>query len=194
MYTCKDDAGRVVTSDRPIPECSKRTMRELNVYGVLTSEHAAPLTNEQLKQKRIDDELQRIANLKRRQEQSRDKALLIAYPTLASLDSIRDLQIKDLRSEITLVEKRMVKDHLVLKNTQTEAKTQTGLAAVTAKKRVEEIAASILADHDIVQRLHADIDRTRQRFVDDAKRLKQLLREPENAAETESNSRPLASR
>lgn len=194
MYTCKDDNGRVITSDRAIPECAKRTMREMNVYGVVTSEHAAPLTAEQLKQKRIDDELLRIANLKRRQEQSRDKALLIAYPTMASLESVRELQINDLRSEVAIIEKRMTKDHLLLRSAQSEAKGQTGLAAVTAKKKVEEIAASILADNDIVQRLRGDIERTRQRFDEDAKRLKQLIREPDSSAEAEGNNRPLASR
>ena len=193
MFSCKDDNGRVITSDRPIPECAKRPMRELNVYGVVTSEHSAPLTAEQLRQKRIDDEAQRIAALKRRQEQSRDKALLIAYPTMASLDSVRELQISDLRGEIAIVERRMAKDHLLLKSAQSEARGQTGLAGASARKRVEEIAASILADNDIVQRLRLDIDRTRQRFDEDAKRLKQLIRDPDSA-EAEGNSRPLASR
>jgi hypothetical protein len=194
MFTCKDDAGRVISSDRPIPECSKRTMRELNAYGVVTSEHAAPLNAEQLKQKKVDDENQRVAALKRRQEQSRDKALLIAYPTVASLDSVRELQISDLRSEISVIEKRMVKDHQFLREAQIEAKSPAAGSSFALKKKIEALAASILADNDIVARLRGDIERTRQRFDEDAKRLKQLIREPESSAEVAGSTRSLASR
>ncbi len=194
MFTCKDDAGRVISSDRPIPECSKRSMRELNSFGVVTSEHSAPLNAEQLKQKKIDDETARVANLKRRQEQSRDKALLIAYPTMASLDSVRELQISDLRSEIAIIENRMVKDHQSLRESQHESKAASGNSNFALKKRIEGIAASILADNEIVARLRGDIERTRQRFDEDAKRLKQLIREPDSSAEVTGPTRPLASR
>jgi hypothetical protein len=192
-FTCKDDSGRVISSDRPIPECAKRPMRELNANGIVTGEHAPPLTPAQLRQKKIDDEAQRVADLKRRQEQSRDKALLIAYPNMAALESVRELQISDLKSEVAIVEKRMAKDHIALIDAQNEAKSQGVSPSFSVRKKIELIAASILADNDVIARLRGDIMRTNQRFDDDARRLRQLVREPDNSAEA-GNGPPLASR
>lgn len=168
-------------------------MRQLNANGIVTSEHAPPLTPAQLRQKKIDDEARRVADLKRRQEQSRDKALLVAYPNMAALESVRQLQINDLRTEVSIVEKRMVKDHLALIDAQNEAKSQGASPSFAVRSKIEQIAASILADNDLIGRLRGDIMRTNQRFDDDAKRLRQLVRDPDNIADT-GNGPPLASR
>jgi Domain of unknown function (DUF4124) len=66
LYTCKDDNGRVITSDRPIQECAKRDIRILRSDGIQKGVLAAPLTEAQRKQRDLDEEAARLrANAER---------------------------------------------------------------------------------------------------------------------------------
>jgi hypothetical protein len=49
IYICKDAAGRTLSSDRPIAECSSRPVREMDRNGITRREIAAPLTAEEKK-------------------------------------------------------------------------------------------------------------------------------------------------
>ena len=198
IYTCKDDSGRALTSDRPIPECAKRPMRELTSTGIVKSELPPPLTHDQLKQKEIDDERQRVANLYKAQETARNRALLIAYPNMASLEVARKRHIEDLSNEAAVVERRMAKEHRELVDLQAQLTTAgTGKAPHALKKQVDHIAGSILADNDLLARMREDIARTNQRYDDDAKRLGLLLRDPDqplpSRADTAIGNRPPSS-
>lgn len=188
IFTCKDDKGRMLTSDRPIPECSKQPMREVSSSGVVKKEFAPPLTPEQLAQKKIDDEKQRVAELKRRQEDARDKALMIAYPSMRSLEVDRERQLTDLKNEMAVVEARMVKEQKQLKTSQAELDKQGATPNALTRRLVQASAASVKADADILERMRGDAVRITQRFDSDAQRLRQLLREPETAQPGKGNS------
>lgn len=194
VFTCKDDTGRTLTSDRPIPECSRKVMRELSAAGVVKNEHAAPLTAEQVRQKKVEDEQRRLAEIKRRQEESRDKALLVAFPNMAALDSARLRQINDLKSELALVEARMVKEYQTLKAAQAEARTQGNNVSFAVKRKIQLSSSSILTDNDVLTRIQADITKTNERFDEDAKRLASLLREPDTAGSAGQKSAAVSSR
>lgn len=194
IFTCKDDNGRTLTSDRPIPECSRKVMREMSSAGVVKNEHAAPLTPEQLRQKKAEDEDRRLAEIKRRQEESRDKALLVAFPNMAALEAARARQVNDLKSELVLVESRIVKEYQTLKAAQAEAKSQGSNVSFAARRKVQVSSSSILTENDVLTRIQAEINRTNQRFDDDAKRLGSLLREPDTAASAGQKSAAVSSR
>ncbi|MDF3035707.1 MAG: hypothetical protein K0S28_981, partial [Paucimonas sp.] len=75
IYMCKDASGRTLTSDRPIPECSNREMREMGKDGVTRRVIAAPLTAEE-KRKRTQEEEKKKAEATALEEQRKsDRAL-----------------------------------------------------------------------------------------------------------------------
>lgn len=80
IYTCIDNKGRRITSDRPIMECLDREQRELGRTGVtkrvVPPSYTADERNKLEAQRKAEGEVQaRIAEEKRR-----DRALLIRYP------------------------------------------------------------------------------------------------------------------
>jgi hypothetical protein len=197
IYACKDESGRALTSDRPIPECAKRPMRELTSSGVTKYELPPPLTHEQIRQKLVDDERLRVANLQKAQENSRNRALLIAYPNLTALEIARKRHLEELDNEALIIERRMTKEHGELIYLQAEIKTLgPSKTPFALKKQIEQVAASILADNDVLTRMRDDIVRTNRRYDEDALRLKQLLRDPDepipSRAETIIGSQPTA--
>ncbi|MFT3800398.1 MAG: hypothetical protein QM766_04190 [Burkholderiaceae bacterium] len=179
LYSCRDDSGRVLSSDRPIVECANQPLREMNANGITTRNIPAPLTPEQLRRKADSDERARVQALRDRQEKSRDRALLLAYENLQALEAARRRQIADLNHEISLAQNRMIASHREMSRANADLDTLTNPSQIAeAKRNIRIIAQSILADDAAIQRVRGEIEEVDRRFDADADRLRQLLREP----------------
>jgi hypothetical protein len=113
IYSCIDDKGRRLTSDRPIPECTAREQRVLNKDGSLKTVHPPTLTAEE----RADYEARERRAAEARAAQAdairRDRNLMARYPTEAphqkareaALDTVRlalkssEIRLRDLAAE-----------------------------------------------------------------------------------------------
>jgi hypothetical protein len=180
IFTCKDASGRTLTSDRPIPECQARPMRELSLNGTIKREIAAPLTPEELRRKAEDDERRRIAEAQQRREQQRDRALLLAYPSLTTLENMRARHLADIEQDAFKTRRRMIDNHADLKTARAQAAPgRDGAPDLAARRRIDELRQAILRDDDRLARLESDAKSLNQRFDEDATRLRELLREPE---------------
>jgi hypothetical protein len=113
IYTCIDDKGRKLTSDRPIPECSAKEQRILNRDGSLKAIHPPTLTAEERAEKEARE--RKAAEVRAAQADAvrRDRNLMARFPNEeahhrareAALDTVRlamrasDQRIKDLAAE-----------------------------------------------------------------------------------------------
>ena len=89
IYTCTDQYGRKLTSDRPIPECSDREQRELNRSG--STRRVVPRAMSPVEQQREAQrkrEEQRQAEIARSQQRL-DQALVARYPDKEAHDAGR---------------------------------------------------------------------------------------------------------
>lgn len=181
IYTCRDEHGRAYTSDRPIAECSRTALRELRRDGSLLREIAPPLTAEQLRQREIDLERKRIEDLAMREQQQRDRALLMAYPSEQKLEQARTRAVDALHREITEAQQKIVAHDRQMRAAQQQldaarkAGAGTTDAARELARQVEASISAILAEDAIVQARREDADRVVARFEDDRQRLRQLL-------------------
>lgn len=159
IYVCKDAGGRTLTSDRPIPECADRAMREYSNKGVLKREIAAPLTPEQ----------QQALNLQRRQRQAEeealaerrrsDRALLARFHDEQEIDAARQRESATLAN---LIVQQKAALHVARKDWSAAEgnKPRQQLAA----ERVQEIDKSLRdSESDLVQ-LNAKYDGMLRRY------------------------------
>lgn len=176
IYTCVNSNGSTITSDRPIPECSKRPMRELRADGALKRQIAAPLTRAQREERANKRTRDRAQELTERQERTRDRALLQAFPTMTILNQSRERQIGEIQEQIDATYNRMVTLHKKLQGAQAEARAYPpGLAPAMVKQKVAQIAGAILTEDSLVKSRLADQEQIRQRYASDASRLRVLL-------------------
>jgi len=89
IYTCKDAAGRTVTADHPMPECSDRKVLELSKAGMVKREIPAPLTAEQKRQQQVLEDKRRAEVAAEEQQRQQDRALLSRYRSEADIESSR---------------------------------------------------------------------------------------------------------
>lgn len=176
IYTCKDANGRTITSDRPIQACSNLPMRELRSDGALRREIAPPLTRAQRKMLAERRARERAAELLARQERTRDRALLEAFPTMAALEQSRERQIAEIQVQIDRTYSRMVELHKELQAAQAAARAYPpGKAPGTVKQKVAQIAGAILTEDSLVKSHIEEQEQIRQRYASDADRLRVLL-------------------
>lgn len=176
LYSCVDEQGRTHTSDRPVAECERRAMRELRSDGLLKREIPAPLTPEQIRAREAQAERDRMIEREKRLAEARDRALLVAYPTLDALESVRRRQLAEIDLEIAQAQRRMVEMHAGLKLAQQQlAEAGRKPEAGSLRLKVAEIANAILVEDAFAKERVHEQARVNARFDADARRLKELL-------------------
>lgn len=177
IYTCRDASGRTLSSDRPIPECSNRAMRELSPSGHLRREIEAPLTPEQLRQRDQAEQRRLLQAEQQRLAEARDRALLMTYGNLQSLEVSRKRQLADLHRDIGIVETRLTATGKELENAKAELAAAGSQASPAVYRRVEDVSRILSADAYRLSKLRTEEIRLNERFDDDAQRLRVLLGE-----------------
>jgi hypothetical protein len=107
IYTCVDDQGRRLTSDRPIPQCSGKEQRVLNRDGSVRQIVPPTLTAEE----RAERETAERRAARERAEQAdavrRDRNLLARYPDEAAHQRAREAALDPIRMASRQTEQRL---------------------------------------------------------------------------------------
>ena len=106
IYTCVDEKGRKLTSDRPIAECANREQRVLNRDGSVRAVHAPAMTAEELAAQEARDRAGAAARAARADAIRRDRNLLMRYPNEAAHLKARTTALDELRKAINSTEAR----------------------------------------------------------------------------------------
>ena len=102
IFMCKDASGRTITSDRPIPECANRAVKELNLSGTVKREIPAPLTAEQRQAKKEAEAKRRAEEEAAAEIRRRDVGLLATYQNEQQIDTERKRALTQLRNNISI--------------------------------------------------------------------------------------------
>ncbi|MGE0314663.1 MAG: DUF4124 domain-containing protein [Lautropia sp.] len=209
IYSCTDANGRIITSDRPIPDCAKRELRVLNADGSVREIISAPLTKEQQKQRARDEQRrveeawakkvqqkQRARDEQRRVEeawakkvqQARDRNLLQTFEDERAIESLRRRTIADIDHEIKLATLRILSLDKEMKIAQQEVERFRQERAGSRipfvyQQRITDAANAILAEDALIKDRREERERANARFDADSKRLSELLGRPVRSAE-----------
>lgn len=161
IFVCKDASGRTITSDRPIPECADRAMRELDKRGNTKREILPPMSAEEKRQQRLQEEKRKAQEAADDEQKRNDRLIRARYRSEADIDAARmrviepvDERIKRDRSELAAAEKQQQQaqadvDALKKKNAAVPAGLQHRLdgsaqAVADVKKQIQEHEAEIV--------------------------------------------------
>lgn len=107
IYRCKDATGRIITSDRPIPECLNREQSLLGRSGVVRKRLQPKKTEKELAQER--ERQKQLAALEKEKEERRkaDRALMGRYPNRKAHDAKRELSLIPVKQTIIMAEQNL---------------------------------------------------------------------------------------
>ena len=107
IYTCTDDRGRKLTSDRPIADCAHKEQLLLNRDGSVRSVIPPTYTAEERAEREARERRAAEARAAQLDAVRRDRNMVARYPDEAAHAKARETALDSLRSAITTTERRL---------------------------------------------------------------------------------------
>ncbi len=171
VYTCRDANNRILTSDKPIPECQDREQRILGRDGTTIQVIPAPLNAEQKAAREVELTKKREEDDRRREQLRKDKALLNTYENVDDIDSKRQRALQQVEREARESEKRMGILEKQASDNAAEAEFYKKKAMpADLRRRIDENEAATRAEKLLYNSKRDEVAQVNQKFDDDKKR------------------------
>ena len=175
IYSCVDEKGRKITSDRPIAECMDRAQKEMNPSGTVRRVVAPPPTAKDRAAEQEKEKQDAEAKLQLAEDKRRDRELAKRYPSRASHDKERATALAQVNESSDASAKRVQDLAEQRKGIVAELdfyKSTPGKAPPNLKRRLDETDANIVNLKRLVAEQDAEKKRINQRFDEEAAKLR----------------------
>ena len=102
IYSCKDATGRVITSDRPIPECADRAVTVRKNVGQAAKEIPRPLTPEERRKAQAEEARQKELAIAEEERQKQERYLLTHYRSEDDIERDRKEKLNSVKEKIRI--------------------------------------------------------------------------------------------
>lgn len=175
IYTCVDDRGRRLTSDRPIPDCTAREQRVLNRDGSLKKMHPPTMTADERTDADARERKAAEARAAQNEAVRRDRNLLQRYKTEESHAKARGAALDTVRAAMRVTELRLADLARERKPLMSEAEFYAGRAIPPKlKTQIDANDATVDAQRAAGQTQQAELERINRLFDAELDRLRKL--------------------
>ena len=159
IYTCKDGAGRTLTSDRPIPECADRAM--FVRQHPTQSQREVPRTKTVEERRKADEELekQKIAEQLEDQRKRDELYLLANFKSESDIEITRQKALDVVKEKIRVGSEQLkAVDHLLaeLQAEQRNGATKTPAENANLQSRASQLVLSLKNSRESVARYEVE--------------------------------------
>jgi len=175
IYTCVDDKGRRITSDRPIPECSAREQQLLNRDGSLKKTVPPVQTAEE----RAEQELRERKAAETRAAQAdavrQDRLLMQRYKSPEEHRRGRVAALDAVRAALAATDERLAGLGRERKQYTEEAEFYRGRQVPQKlQQQIDSVDVAMAAQRNAAQNQRAELDRVNRLYDIELERLKRL--------------------
>lgn len=175
IYTCVDERGRRLTSDRPIPECNAKEQRVLNRDGSLRTVRPPTLTAEERFEQEARDRQAAEQRTMQADAARRDRNLLQRYRSEAAHQKAREAALESVRTVQRLTRVRLADLARDRKPLLDEAEFYKGRnLPARLRQQLDANDAAIAAQNDAVAAQDAEIERINRFYDIELERLRKL--------------------
>lgn len=171
IFSCTDAAGKTIAADRPVPECSDRSIRVMSPNGVHKRVIAAPLTAEQKQEKLLQEQKRKQGEAILAEQRQQDRAILLRYQNEHDIASAHKREIEQLKERIAIDREKIAEAEKRRAIARTEGGGNQRKPAATLQPAVESSERTIRDSQKSIAAYEADIaavnrkyDKTVQRF------------------------------
>ena len=174
VYSCVDDRGRRLVSDRPIPECLDREQRVLGPSGVERQPLPPVLTKSEREQAAREREHQQRERERIAEQRRLNQALLLRYPDRNAYEAARLQQAQQLDEVQAMARARLASlDELYLQ-AQKDLAAQGSKPTPEAQRAVKAAQMAVAAQKQSIETNELNRQRTMLRFDDEGRLLEKL--------------------
>jgi len=175
IYTCVDDQGRKLTSDRPIAECQNRDQRLLNQDGSVKRVVPPPMTADERAERELAELRAAEAHAAQFDAQRRDRNLKTRFPNEAAHHKAREAALDTARLAMRASDARLEALAAERKPLLSEVEFYKGRALPPRlKQQLDANDASASAQRALKSQQQAEMERINQLFDVELDRLRKL--------------------
>ena len=175
IYTCEDDKGRRITSDRPIAECVAREQKQLSRDGSLRRTVPPTPTPEERAEQELRDRRAAEARALQADAVRQDRTLLQRYKTPEDHQRARVAALDVARTAVAATDQRLAGLSQERKQFAQEAEFYRGRALPPKlQQSIESVETAMAAQRSVAQSQRAELDRINRLYDIELDRLKQL--------------------
>lgn len=168
---CCDTNGKTYCDEGIPAACHGKPYRELNKYGAVVKQYAAPLTPEQKVQKEAELARQREEEEKRAEQERLDRKLVSMYATLSDMDFGHERQLSDMKKGRQQMEQKLAEAEKKKKQLANEAEFyKKDKQPAELRRQVEGNEKEIQALKQAIETREQDISTAKDRFADEKQR------------------------
>jgi chromosome segregation ATPase len=166
IFMCKDSAGRTITSDRPIPECADRAVREYSNKGLLKKEIAAPLTPEQKRELAAQQARRKAEQAEADKQRREDRALRARYRTEDDIAVARTREAAVLSEQVAQQKKALAAAEQEWRAVQTAdaAQKQAGKPSSALQEKLAKAAQNVVDTRMNLQEVQAGLAKVNAKY------------------------------
>ena len=177
IYSCVDNKGRKLTSDRPIAECLDREQRVLNPSGTVKAKVGPSLTAQERAAAEARAKQEEDAGALRIEQRRRERALVLRYPNQEMHDKERAQALAHVAAAKQAASQRI--DELVVDRRKIELamefyKKDPNRAPPTLRRQMEDVAHGIDEQKRFLVEQDNEARRINARLDEELGRLRQL--------------------
>ena len=175
IYTCTDDKGRRLTSDRPIAECTSKDQQILNRDGSVKGVHPPVPTAEERAEREARERKANAERMAHMEAVRRDKNLMARYRDEAAHRKAREAALESVRLAIKATADRLkeLKAERVPLNNEAEFYKGKPLPP-KLKTQIEANDTAVEAQRDAATNQQSELDRVNRIYDGELSRLQKL--------------------
>lgn len=177
IFRCTTAQGKVVTSDRPIPECISRGMKVYSDAGRFKRNILPPLSAEE-KQKIAHEQEQKQKQQAAEEERKREERYLLAhYQSESDVESSRKRAVDVLLDKKRLANEQLETFNQVLLGLQAELKAskKTTQEFESIQRRADDLSNNVLSTRKSIAFYDQEIQRTNREYDETLKRFREVV-------------------
>ncbi len=176
-YCCTGDNGRQICSDVLPEQCYGKAYREVNSRGMTMKKVEAPLTPEQRAVREAEAKQARAEDLRRKEEDRRNRALLTTYASEQDIDYVRDRAVADVEKTIRASQEKL--DELNKRKQQLDNEAEFYRKKgppPQLQAQMRDNDAEIKAQQTAIETRNKDIEAIKKRYDEEKLRYRELTK------------------
>ena len=176
---CQDATGMWHYGDTAADECAKSKITVMTEEGTTKKVIAAPLTEEQLKQRAAHQEAEDAARQRAEEQAKKDALLLSTYGGENDITYIRDRKIAQIESTIKASEETLksLRAALGRMEAQAAAEAKSGKHDETALKNIEMTRAQIARHESLINNKRQEQEAMRKQYAEELQRYREIKKQ-----------------
>ena len=177
IYMCKDEKGRTITADRPIPECIGRPIREFDKKGIARREILPPPTAEQKRQMELQEQKRIAEELAAEEQRKSDRAMRLRYRSEADIEADRKRVLEPLQEHLKRDLSMLATAEKQRQAAQSEVdalKQKNAPIPAVLQRRMDESHQTIGGTKKMIQEREAEIAEINAKFDETLKRYRKI--------------------